>query len=360
MERGAHRKNQLVSLLLIYLALVSLFQYPLKAEEKQTLQLGIALPLTGVAADYGVAYRNGFELGLADNPKLKDRLDIHMEDHRFDSKVALSTVRKFDSINKVNLIYVWGFTPSDVVAPIASSLHSPLLLASINPVSKGQKSILNIESSLENLAAPLSDHLRKTPYKRVAIVATQLGALVQSGEILKSAIPAEHLVSNDIFLPEVTDFSSLIARLKNKEVDTVILLLSPEQGEMFVKQGREIGYEPMYLGGNTFNSASFIKLFKDSSKHPLYVDSFLDPEFQSRYESKFKNSSHVTEAARGYFLTILLNHIVKESKTFKAEAIMDVIRTMPPGTSPAGKYKIVDDATFGLHVNFESSLYEIK
>jgi ABC-type branched-subunit amino acid transport system substrate-binding protein len=332
----------------------------MSATADDLLHLGMALPLTGAVAEYAEAYRHGVELGLSDHPTAKQRLRIVFEDHQYDAKQSLSAVRKLNMDPDIRLIFVWGFTPSDAVAPIAPGIQKPLLLASINPVSKDRPNILNVESSLETLVTPLKEYLQHRSYKPIAIIAAQLGALVQCSEILKAALPPETILSSDIVSADVVDFRSIIARLKGKNIEGVALLVGPDQARIFVQQSRELGFEPDYFGGNTLNAEPFLRLFGQTEQTPVFFDSYLDPAFRSRYLETFKRDSHITEAARGYLLVTLLQHVLRVAKSFTAADLMQTLKTLPAGTGPAGHYRITEDADFGLHVALQPALYRIK
>ncbi len=345
-----------------FFLLFSLFAFSssVVAQPKSKLRVGVVLPLTGVGAEYALAYRNGMKLAFEDDPTIDSRVAIVTEDHQYDAKQTLSAVRKLDGADNIDLMYVWGFTPSDVIAPVSSSIKVPLLIASINPVALGQKNIVNIESSLSRLMTPLVTYVSQKQYPRVAFVAAQLGALAQGAELVKAKLPQSSVVSTDILELDTKDFRSIITRLRGKDVKAVGLFLAPEQMRLFIEQARGLRYQPDYFGGNTFNEPNVARLFDKVDNGPVFVDSFLESAFALRYEQTFKSSAHVAEAARGYFLIGLLDHVAKSARTHEPESILTSIRSYPAGKGPAGDYHIVDDPSFGCHVAFEPVLNYIR
>ncbi len=67
------------------------------------LRVGVALPLTGVGAPYGEAFRNGMLRGLEGQ---ESGIELIFEDHHYDSKSAIAGVRKFATVDAVDLIFV--------------------------------------------------------------------------------------------------------------------------------------------------------------------------------------------------------------------------------------------------------------
>ena len=335
--------------------LLTLLSFEAVAEQK--LRVGLALPLSGVGAPYGEAYKNGLMLGLTENSNL---IELKVEDHQYDNKLALAAVRKLVQIDGVDLVIVWGYAPSDAVAPIVPSLKLPVLLGSINPVAKQQHKIFNLSSPLKNVLDPLIDYLNEKNYKDVAILASQIGSLEQSARKLQSLLPKSKVKKFEVVLPDQMDFRSLIVRLKSSKIGTAGLFLTPPQIKVFIEQARTLEFNISLFGIDTFNDSSISKLFDKQEKGPIFVDVFSDNNFLQMYSERYNSTSHIVEAARGKLLASLLNHVsTHASPAFDQDSIIDAIHSFPDGTGPAGKYKVINDKDFGSYLSINQVLYQM-
>ena len=339
---------------LLLVCLLSLATASLVHADSQ-LRVGIALPLTGVGAPYGEAFRNGILLGLEGH---SSEIELAFEDHQYDSKSAIAAARKLATVDSVDLIFVWGYGPSDTVAPIVASLKVPVILASLNPVSQKGGATLNFSGPLRDIVTPLAAYLKQNPDDSVAIVAAPIGSLEQSAKLLQAELPSSILKKYETVLPDLLDFKSVITRLKIEPPSTVGLFLTPPQIKVFIEQARAQKFSPRYIGIDTFNDSSIRELFIQESDGPVFVDAFSDPVFVKTYEKHFGGSSHVVEAARGQLLAQLLLHV---SKGFKRSTDIPVaIDSFPPGQGPAGAFSIVNSDDFGRYLATRQVLYRIS
>lgn len=73
----------------------------LLAQEK--FKVGAVLPLTGAAADYGIAIKNCVELAKKDRPEIFTNIDFIFEDAAYDPKTAISAYRSLTDGQRVDL-----------------------------------------------------------------------------------------------------------------------------------------------------------------------------------------------------------------------------------------------------------------
>ena len=106
---------------LIVIAIALLFVFALvaaspKTEVQAEFIVGAILPLSGRSADYGVAAKNGIELAREENPELFSNIRFLYEDSLYDGKTTITTFNKMKSIDKANLVFVWGHGPAEAVS----------------------------------------------------------------------------------------------------------------------------------------------------------------------------------------------------------------------------------------------------
>ena len=106
------------SLLAILVLLHGLLCF-INAAYAEPIKVGMTLQLTGKLGGYGAAFRNGVELFQEEDAESQKQVTFIFDDSQYDGTKIASAVRKLASVDKVDLLYVWGVTPSQVAAPIA-------------------------------------------------------------------------------------------------------------------------------------------------------------------------------------------------------------------------------------------------
>ena len=345
---------------IFYLALsLCAFFYLWVGQASAQIKVGVSMPLTGVAVDWGLAYKKGIELALQDHAADAEKLELVYDDNQYDNKTSVSSARKLVNVDKVNLLLVWGFNPSDVIAPLSKELSVPLLLSSINPVGKGRDNVINLSDPLRSLMSPLVDALVAKQVKNVSFLSTPIGALEQSVAILKELLPENIEVRSTYSVPTDTqDFRTLITKLKKDSPAALFSLLLPIQNKAFVEQAQALDYKvPMY-GGNTWDDAISLKVLADFKQDVTYVDRYADPQFIERLRGINFPIAHGVEAAHGYFIGELLVKMATELKPpYTPQSLINFIESSANNSGgPAGAYRFSRDADFGTNLVFPKTL----
>jgi ABC-type branched-subunit amino acid transport system substrate-binding protein len=124
---------------LVLIGLVLILRATSHAEEPKTFDVGLALPLTGEAADYGIAIRNCIELAQSDKPDRFTHIRFHYEDAGYDPKLALTALHKLVDADHVDLAVTWGVSFCKALAPVAESRKIPLVGLCIDPTAAANK-----------------------------------------------------------------------------------------------------------------------------------------------------------------------------------------------------------------------------
>ncbi|GHT41063.1 hypothetical protein FACS189443_2310 [Planctomycetales bacterium] len=97
-------------------------------QQRDTFKVGVELPLSGDAAQYGAAMKNGIDLAYSESP-IKSDIQLLYEDDRGDPKTSTSIVTKFVSNNKVDVII--GGAMSSIAASIIpiTSKHKTVVIS---------------------------------------------------------------------------------------------------------------------------------------------------------------------------------------------------------------------------------------
>ncbi|GAH67412.1 unnamed protein product, partial [marine sediment metagenome] len=95
-----------------------------KPQEAKEIEIGAILPLTGDNAVYGVAIKNGIELGveeISENGGIRGKkITVIFEDDRAEPSQTISAYKKLTQVNRVPLILGGVFSASSLaIAPLA-------------------------------------------------------------------------------------------------------------------------------------------------------------------------------------------------------------------------------------------------
>lgn len=155
--------------LILILGVFSLYSRQILADD--TLKVGINLPLSGVAAEYGEVVRNGIEMAVAENPANFSTIRFLFEDNQYDSKRAIAAYHKLRLTDQVNLVFAWGEAPALAIAPVAEKDKFPLIALSTDPkpLRNFQYTVRFINSQSE-YAEKLVTYLRTQGIKKIGMV----------------------------------------------------------------------------------------------------------------------------------------------------------------------------------------------
>ncbi len=151
-----------ISLWGILLISTFFFGFPLaEATDLDRSTLGLILPVSGTAAEYGTAIINGLELAKHDFQPLTEQVDFVVEDSQYDGSKTIQAFLKLVTLDKVDLIYVWGSSPSEVAAPLAHRYKIPTVLATgDHQLCSKSKYSLCFMPSFDKFGEALTKHFR--------------------------------------------------------------------------------------------------------------------------------------------------------------------------------------------------------
>jgi len=153
------------------LALVALIPVHAQVASGETFRTGVIIPLTGPLAEYGLAMSNGITLAKESRPESFSSCNFAIEDSAYKTTQALGALQKFQALDKVNLVYVFGGPMGEALAPVAESKQLPLIIDHIDGSAvAGKKFSVRYANSKRELGRTLVTSLAKRNVKTVALV----------------------------------------------------------------------------------------------------------------------------------------------------------------------------------------------
>lgn len=328
------------------------------------IKVGVILSLTGITAEYGYALQNGIRLAEARFPEVRNQITFIFEDAEYDTRRAISAFHKLTSIDKVNLVYVWGVSFCNALAPIAEARKVPLIGQCISHnLSKDRNYVVRFMGDARQYMDQLVAYASSKSWQRVAIVIADNPYLEDMFDALKTSAGSDITVDIiDRYLSNQNDFRSTIMRLKNSNYDAVGVFLVAGQISQFYIQARDLRLDKPTFGTNFTDTYSEIELAKGSMEGTIFANNYVSPEFIKEYRTKFGSDSQVQWAALSFEFTHHLSESIKNDleDNFKQTILSSFIDTVPVPTGAVGNFRFVQDLSVGRYFSFPLAMKVVK
>jgi len=336
--------------LLIHIDTVSAKDTPLK--------VGFVLPLSGGLTEMGQAFRRGIALYGEEHSGFSKWVVFQYEDHRYDGKATVSALHKLRDTDKVDIVVIWGNTPSGSSAPIAERIKMPMVAISMNPDAKGKKHVISFGPKIEPLVDKVIEKFSEWKLSKPAAVTVDIGNAILGVEMLKEKLDGELFVK--IVASEETDFKTLLTQLKLKGVDGLFLLTLPNQALTFLRQATQQKFSPKIVGGDVFAEDIFQKKAGEFPLELTYVYGAVEDRFIKKLKQRFDTSSYFYEAASGYTLASLLHQLAKKRSDNPKIDVIREFRNLKRDDTPIVGLRVLDDDEYGLHYENDAYVYDAR
>jgi branched-chain amino acid transport system substrate-binding protein len=258
----------------------------------KSVKVGVILPLTGAAADYGQATKKGIILAVAKTLKNDNiNLEVIYEDSQADPKLAVSAMKKLVNIDKVK--YVIGFTSGETLAicSIADTNKVILLGTATSPditTKCGDYTFRNSPSDTYQ-GKVLADKVFAMGYKNVAIfyINNDYGVGLKD----KFIKDFEGTITNvESHKPNDTDFRTQLMKIKANNPEAVVLISHLAEGSIILKQQVELGLAKPVFSSESLKDSAVFKLSKLSLErlYISFISQYEGPEFKEYKDSYTK------------------------------------------------------------------------
>jgi branched-chain amino acid transport system substrate-binding protein len=295
------------------------------------IKLGVAEALSGGAAQYGAAIRNGFQLAAdeinAAGGAQGNKLVLVIEDEQGKKEEAINVFKKL--IFQDNVLMVFGPTLSNsaqAADPIAQGAKTVVFGTSNTAdgiTSIGDYVFRNSVTEADVLPETIKVAVKKAGIKKVAVMYGSDDVFTKSGyDNFKKALEDLKIpvTTTETFAKGDVDFKAQLTKIKASNPDAIVLSALLAEGAPIMVQARQLGLNVPVIGGNGMNSLKVFDLAKDKADG-LYVgspwsSSNATPEntkFVKAYNDKFKTAPDQF-AAQAYDAMYILNAALKQVK----------------------------------------------
>lgn len=341
-------------MLFLFLAVVSTNSFG------ENIKVGISVPLTGPAVEYGTAVRNAFLLAKEEMPELK-RYDYVFDDNAYLAAKSLDSFHKLRHIDGVKLIYVWGEPGFASIAPVAEAEKFPLFCMSTDRgPGIGKKYSIRVSGDSYRLAKPVVDFLDRNKVEAVHLIMAEDPYFEAARLSLKELVkPETKLLMLGSVPPDVTDFRSLILRLKNLNPKFTAVFLQAGQVRVFFTQAAALGLRSQFIGTDVFESREEIRESGKLIDGSVYANFYVPENFYKAYTEKFGNNSQLSHAYMAYAFAKSLDLIAPENSDLGSEVLLANVKKLDSKATGAA-FEFKDSPTEGKHFEFPVVLREIK
>jgi ABC-type branched-subunit amino acid transport system substrate-binding protein len=241
----------------------------------QPIQIGVSIPLSGEGSIYGAEIRDFFE--FANQDLANNKYKLIFEDDKCDSKTGLTVAQKLVNIDRIK--YVIGFACSNS------------LLASVNEYKKGDvvaivsyASSPKIKDAGPNVyrTAPsdaiagelLGRYILTLNSKKIAAISDQTDYTQDLLSSVTQVLNQSNVkIFNEDYLPNSTDFRSILLRLKTIAPD--VLFINPQLENTFLlilNQAHQMNWYPKIVGAYWPSSKTLLDQAKGNADGITFVD----------------------------------------------------------------------------------------
>lgn len=333
-----------------------------KVEQESPIKIGVIAPLTGEAASYGLAAKQGLDFAVTEINKqdgiLGRQIKLIYEDSQADPKQAVSIMNKFINVNKFNIVIVAdGSGSTTAVAPIAEATKTLIMgtLASTPQLSEMGDYIFRTVPSDSYQGIELAKFADNKDFKTAAIlyVNDPYGIGIKdafSSEFSGTVIVAEAFENSD------SDFRTQLTKIKYKNPD-VILIVARKELPNILKQIRTLGIESALLGSETTKDQELVDIAGEAAEG-LYSIFFAEPVDYQRYREKF-SSEYGKEPAAYSDYSYDAVHVLKKAITTAGSLDPTKIKDSLYTTKMYGATGIVEFDSKGDAINKPFTMYEV-
>ncbi len=231
---------------------------------KETIKIGVVLPLSGNEAAYGESFRNSMLLWQnehRDDAEVAYKL-IFEDDGVQMSKIALAA-RKLLTVDKVDVIMTACGRRASVIAPMAERAKTPLFVWATwqtNFTKTPPKYTFIMGAIMQPEVDLFVQTAQALGYKRLSYIGWNTPDGVAMGKSLQTALAEAgiEIVSDSSFMETSYDFRTQLLQAREAKPDALLVIAYEPYMPIFVRQWRELdgGKTPMLTVEGFDNLAS--------------------------------------------------------------------------------------------------------
>lgn len=323
------------------------------------IKIGIAEALTGPAAKYGVAIKNGFMLAVEEiNAKggiNGNKLALLIEDEQGKKEEAITVFKKLIFQDKVMMVFGPTLSNSAFAAdPIANA--SKIVVFGTSNTADGITAIgpyVFRNSVMESDVLPVTTKsaVKYFSLKNVAVIYGNDDAFTKSGyDVFKNTLAAQKITVTDTetYAKGDVDFKAQLTKIKATNPDAIVCSCLAEEAANIILQTRTLGMKQPFIGGNGFNSPKLFEIAKEAADNTIMGSpwssengTLANKAFIAAFKAKFSLDPDQFSAQAYDAMHVVASALGKVKLTGSLDKDREALRTVLPGVKiegAAGKF----------------------
>lgn len=256
-----------------------------------TLRVGLLLPLTGEAAVYGEAIRQGFDLGQS-RSTVSNRLTLSVEDDGSSASVGVTAFRKL-AAEGVDIVV--GGAQSSVASAIAPLANRDQIILLSPTASKPELTadldyVFRVMPSDDYVGTFLADYaFNQRGYRALGVYYANVDYGVgiartfrERFESLGGAIEVFRGYSE-----QETDFRPGLLRLSEAGIDAVFVPGYYKETALLLRQASELGLDLQFFGTDPLYEPELLRLAGKAAEGVFFSYPYYDPESTEAVTAEF-------------------------------------------------------------------------
>ena len=279
----------------------TLAQSALAAEVK----LGLAAALTGPAAKYGVAIRNGFTLATEEvNAKggvNGNKLLLVIEDEQGKKEDAINAFKKLIFQDKALLVFGPTLSNSAFAADPIANAAKVVAFGTSNTAdgitAMGPFTFRNSVMEADVLPVTTRAAVKHFGIKKVAVIYGNDDAFTKSGyDVFKATLADQKIpvTTTESYAKGDVDFKAQLTKIKASNPDAIVCSCLTEEAANIILQTRTLGMKQPFIGGNGLNSPKLFEIAKGAGDGTIMGSPWsaenmtpANKAFMAAYKAKF-------------------------------------------------------------------------
>ena len=235
------------------------------------IRIGVAEALTGGAAQYGVACRNGFQVAVdeinARGGINGDKLRLVIEDEQGKKEEVINVFKKLIFQDKVLMIFGPTLSNSMFAAGPVANAAKTVAFGTSNTASGitdiGPYIFRNSVMESDVLPITVAAAVKHHGIKKVAVIYGNDDAFTKSGHDVFRKVLAEQKIAvttTETYVKGDVDFKAQLTKIKAGGPDAIVCSCLAEEAANIMLQSRSLGIKAPFIGGNGFNSPKLFEI----------------------------------------------------------------------------------------------------
>lgn len=320
-----------------------------------TVTVGLIEHETGPSAFYGLTEIKGMKAAAkvinASGGILGKKITFDIQDDADTPAKSVQAVKQLAANSAIPVILGPTNAPSDLAdAPVASQQHIPEIFNTGGVASLSGNYGYTVLMPFPYMATYTLDKFFGATKDKTAAVVTQSNneAFTSIQPTIRSTLKrlGVKLVADESYQQGSVDFSSIIAPIKSKQPQAVILNMIDVDAARFVSQARQAGITGQWVGSTNSELTSALQKAPGNSANQMVVSGVYDDTHPSAllrpYLSVTKQlygGSLQSVAVYGYDSVLLLKKAVEQAGAWNRQKINNALQHISTFNGAAGTYK---------------------